>query len=73
MTEHDDAHEIVRALLAAARIPASEEEIDRLTDLYRDQQKSIALLYGVEEARYESPALTFNPTPVFAEWSDGQS
>jgi hypothetical protein len=58
----------VRALLAAAAIPASEEEILAFAGDYPRLKGMVELLHAVPEARYESPGLHFNPTPKFAEW-----
>jgi hypothetical protein len=64
------AEDYVRSVLFTHRIPANDEEISRLTTMYLEQQASIEKLYAVEEARYESPALAFNPTPIFADWNE---
>lgn len=61
---------VVRALLAAHGLAPSEDEIATLVALYGPNRQSVERLYSVAEARYESPALSFSATPVFAEWSD---
>jgi|GEM_PF-4423864 len=58
----------VRAALAAAGVTPSEAEIEGLVAGY-DRVRSLAdLLHAVPAARYESPGLHFDPTPVFADW-----
>jgi hypothetical protein len=58
----------VRTLLAAAGIPASEEEILTFAEDYPRLRGMAELLHAVPEARYEAPGLLFDPTPTFAEW-----
>jgi len=60
----------VRTLLAAAGLTPSAEEIASLVDAYPRHKAGIESLYAIPETRYESPALIFNPTPVFADWSE---
>ena len=59
---------IVKMLMDRAGLPASDEELAKLTANYDMQQAGIESLYAVAAARYEAPCLSFNPTPVFAEW-----
>ena len=61
--------EIVRMRLAEAGLPAHEDEIERIIAGYPVHRAMIKSLYAVEAAKYESPALGFNPTPVFAPWA----
>jgi hypothetical protein len=61
--------EIVRLRLNEAALPARDDEIERLAQGYPNLKAMIGLLWSVEAARYESPALGFNPTPVFADWA----
>jgi hypothetical protein len=58
----------VRAMLAAAGIPATEEEIITFVEDYPRLRGMVAMLHAVPEARYEAPGLLFDPTPTFAEW-----
>ena len=58
----------VRTLLAAAGILASQAEVAHLAVGYPELRRMVELLHAVPEARYESPALSFDPTPVFTEW-----
>jgi len=58
----------VRTLLAAAGIPATEDEILKFTEDYPRLRGMVDLLHAVPEARYEAPGLLFDPTPTFAEW-----
>lgn len=64
-----DADTIVRLRLAEAKLPAREDEIEDLVAAYPVQRAMIDLLYAVPEAKYEAPALHFNPLPVFADWA----
>ena len=59
---------IVKMLMDRAGLPASEDELAKLTANYTQQQAGVESLYAVAAARYEAPCLTFNPTPEFAEW-----
>jgi hypothetical protein len=34
-----------------------------------EKADDIAVLYSAPEARYEAPALIFDPVPAFADWS----
>ncbi len=58
----------VQTLLAAAGLAPTAEEVAVLVAQYPAHLAGVALLYSVPELRYESPALTFTATPVFAEW-----
>lgn len=59
----------IAAQLLAAGLPASEAEIDAFAAGYESLAASIESLYGIEEMRYESPALIFTATPVFVDWA----
>jgi hypothetical protein len=59
---------LVKLLLDRAGLPASDEELSKLTDAYIQQQAGIESLYAVAATRYESPCLHFTPTPTFADW-----
>jgi hypothetical protein len=58
----------VRAMLAAAGIPATEEEIITFVEDYPRLRGMVEMLHAVPEARYEAPGLLFDPSPTFAEW-----
>jgi hypothetical protein len=62
------ATEVVRTLLGEAGLPASPEEIERLAASYVELRAGIESLYAVDEAKYESPGLHFNPDPTYADW-----
>ncbi|HEY1831430.1 MAG TPA: hypothetical protein VGG38_14440 [Acidimicrobiales bacterium] len=63
-----DEAALVKMLLAMAGVPATEEEIELVISQYARLKGMIDVLYAVEEARYESPALHFTATPTYAEW-----
>jgi hypothetical protein len=63
-----DAETVVRTLLGEARLPASDEEIATLAAVYPDFKAGVEMLYAVAEARYESPGLHFEVSPVFGDW-----
>ncbi len=69
MAETPDNATIVKMLMARAGLPASPEELERLTANYAQTQMGIESLYAVAAARYEAPCLTFNPTPTFVDWA----
>jgi hypothetical protein len=69
MSETETTETTVRAFLAAAGLTPSEEEIATLVAQYPMHKAGIESLYAIPEARYESPALIFDPTPVFADWA----
>jgi hypothetical protein len=60
----------VRTMLAVAGLEPSEEEISALISAYPRHKAGIESLYAIPETRYESPALIFDPAPVFQDWSD---
>jgi hypothetical protein len=63
----DDAT-TVRAWLDAAGLDPPEEDFEALVQGYSRNRQMAALLFSVKEARYESPALTFQPDPRHADW-----
>jgi hypothetical protein len=63
-----DAELTVRAMLTAAGLSPGPEEITSLVQAYARHKAGIESLYAIPETRYESPALIFDPTPVFADW-----
>jgi hypothetical protein len=63
-----DDETIVRALLERAGFAPPADDVDALVTSYARTREMVALLYRVEEARYESPALGFQVDPGQAEW-----
>lgn len=57
-----DVTTTVRAMLDAAGIPYSEEELEGFVKGYPFLRAGADSLY-IEEARYEEPALVFTPLP----------
>jgi hypothetical protein len=68
-TDLADATVAVPTLLAIAGISPSPEEVEKMIADYPFIRGSAAALYSVPEARYEVPALIFDPVPSFADWS----
>jgi hypothetical protein len=63
----DDA-ETVRNLLAAAGFDPPATDLAEIVDAYAMVRDMVKLLYSVDAARYESPALRFEPEPRFVDW-----
>ncbi|RKN39040.1 hypothetical protein [Streptomyces hoynatensis] len=61
--------ERVRALLAAAGLPASEAEIRRFAAAYPGYRAAADALYAVPEARYADPALRFRAEARITDWA----
>ncbi|HEX3784751.1 MAG TPA: hypothetical protein VHX38_34250 [Pseudonocardiaceae bacterium] len=59
----------VRALLAEARLPASETEIRTLAMTHRAQRAAVDELYTAPVARYVDPALRFRAQARIIDWS----
>ena len=68
-TDLSDAATAVPTMLAVAGISPSPEEVEKMIAEYPFIQMSVAALYSVPEARYEVPALIFDPVPTFVDWS----
>ena len=64
----EEARIIVTHLMERERIPVAPSELDRLIASYLELRDISEMLFAVPEARYESPALSFDPAPVFADW-----
>ncbi len=62
MAQASDAEVTVRALLEAAGIPASDEELAKFVEMYPALREGADRLYG-DEWRTEEPALSFRPLP----------
>lgn len=71
MTENapKPASNMVGALLDAAGLCPSAEEVRALEKAYPQVRSMIDALYAVSEARYEVPAVHFAPRPVFSPWA----
>jgi len=63
----DDAT-TVRALLDAAQLRPPPEDVEALVREYPIVRGMADFLFTVEDARYESPALRFEPEPRVADW-----
>lgn len=63
------SEEAVGVLLGATGLAASEDEVRALARSYPDVRSMIDSLYAVAEARYEVPALHFEPRPLFSPWA----
>lgn len=70
VTDENEVEATVRLLLAAAGLAPSEEEIAAFVVGYPRHKAGIESLYAIPEVRYESPALIFTATPVFADWAE---
>jgi hypothetical protein len=64
-----DADAVVRMLLDVAGLAPSEEEIAALVASYPEHRARVEALYAVDAARYESPALIFDPTATVVDWN----
>jgi hypothetical protein len=69
MSDAPDLRTTLSVLLNAAGLVPSEAEFQILLDAYPLHKEGIESLYAIPEARYEAPALVFDPTPVFADWA----
>ncbi len=63
-----DDRTAVRALLDAAGLNPPDEDVEALVQGYARTRQMAALLFTVDEARYEPPALVFRPDPRDADW-----
>ncbi|WP_236794309.1 hypothetical protein [Amycolatopsis sp. GM8] len=61
--------EVVKTLLAAAQLPASEAEIAAYVKGYESQRAAVDALYDVEAARYVDPALRFRAGARIIPWA----
>jgi hypothetical protein len=59
----------VAHLLEAAGFTPPPDEVAELATDYQVVRAMVAMLYTVDEARYESPALGFDPDPRFVDWA----
>jgi hypothetical protein len=67
-TATDEEIAEVRALLAEARLPASEAEIRTLAMTHRAQREAVHDLYTAQAARYVDPALRFRAHARIIDW-----
>lgn len=63
-----DEADAVRGLLAAAGFDPPPTDVAELVEAYAMVREMVKLLYSVDAARYESPALRFQPDPRFVDW-----
>lgn len=68
MPDAPSPRERIVAQLQAAGLPASDAEIDGFAAGHEQWAAGIESMYAIAECRYESPALIFTATPVFADW-----
>ncbi len=59
----------VAQLLAAAGFAPPAVEVAELAADYAMIRQMVAVLYTVDAARYEDPAVVFDPDPRFVDWS----
>jgi hypothetical protein len=55
--------------LDAAGYHPPAEEVAELESEYAVLRQMVQMLHAVESARYESPALIFDPDPEFVDWA----
>ncbi|TNC23401.1 hypothetical protein [Amycolatopsis alkalitolerans] len=60
---------ILKTLLSAAKLPASDKEISAYTKAYETQRASVDALYEVPAARYVDPALRFRAGARIKDWA----
>jgi hypothetical protein len=65
----DDDH-IVKALLAAAGLDPSPEEIRSLIAAYPTVKGMVDLLHSVQAARYADLCVTFRADATWVDWAD---
>jgi hypothetical protein len=61
--------EVLKNLLAAAGLPASEAETAGYAQAYEAQRAAVDALYDVPVARYVDPALRFRAGARIEEWA----
>lgn len=62
-------NEIMKTLLDAAQLPASESEIASYAAGFAAQRAAVDALYAIPEARYAVPALHFRATTRIVDWA----
>lgn len=63
-----DDRTTVRALLDAAGLNPPDEDVEALIEGYSRTRQMAALLFTVDEARYEPPASVFRADPRHVDW-----
>jgi hypothetical protein len=61
--------EVMKILLAAAKLPASDAETASYAAGYAAQRAAVDALYEVPAARYVDPALRFRASARIDDWS----
>lgn len=61
--------EVLKNLLAASRLPASEEETTAYEAAYEMHRSAVDALYDVPAARYVDPALRFRAAARIEDWA----
>jgi hypothetical protein len=61
--------EVLKNLLAAAQLPASEAETGGYLQAYEAQRAAVDALYEVPAARYVDPALRFRAGARIEDWA----
>lgn len=61
--------EVLKNLLAAARLPASEAETAAYVTAYEAHRAAVDALYAVPAARYADPALRFRAAGRIEDWA----
>jgi hypothetical protein len=64
-----EAVAVLRTLLDAAGLPATEAEIVSYAEGYPAQRAAVDALYAVPEARYVDPALRFRAGATIENWA----
>jgi hypothetical protein len=59
----------VARLLEAAGFAPPPNEVSELAADYDVVRAMVAMLWTVDEARYETPAIGFDPDPRFVDWA----
>lgn len=63
MTEREDRREQLNAALELAGVAPPPEDLEALEATFRSHRERAALLFAVEAARYEEPALVYRARP----------
>lgn len=65
----DDTIAVLRTMLAAAGLTASDDELAAYAAAYPDTQAGVEALYAVPAARYVDPALRFRAAARIENWA----
>jgi hypothetical protein len=63
------SEQVIRTMLAAAGLAASDEEIEAFAAAYPDYRAGADALYAVPAARYVDPALRFQAASRIEDWA----